>query len=274
MDIRKTLVEVFGDTVEFYETNETLRKNVEEIKKNTRFYAENEYPYVEESVKEGRVSVSKSRSFEAAIRLHQKYPDKKIAVHNFASAKNPGGGVRTGSRAQEECLCRCSTLYPALTTDYLSDKYYNMHRTEKNTPVYTDSVIYTPNVLICKTDDDIPKRLDEADFVPVDIITCAAPNVRWANDIGKKITDKELFDIHVKRAGHIMNIAAANGVDILVLGAFGCGAFKNPADVVAKAYNKVLDEYKTSFDLIEFAIFCTPKETANFEYFNRYIKQS
>lgn len=54
-----------------------------------------------------QVSVSKKRSLEAA----SAYKDLNVCVHNFASASNPGGGVTRGANAQEECLCRCSSLF-------------------------------------------------------------------------------------------------------------------------------------------------------------------
>ena len=61
---------------------------------------------------DAEIIVSKKRSYEAAAG----YPGERVCVHNFASATNPGGGVTKGSSAQEECLCRCSTLYFCLNT--------------------------------------------------------------------------------------------------------------------------------------------------------------
>ena len=62
-------------------------------------------------------------------------------------------------------------------------------------------------------------------------------------------------------------MAARNGADILVLGAFGCGAFRNDPKVVASAYANVLKECRQHFDLIEFAIFCRGFETENYDAF-------
>jgi uncharacterized protein (TIGR02452 family) len=87
------------------------------------------------------------------------------------------------------------------------------------------------------------------------------------------VDNQELYDIHLKRARHILHIAAANRVDILVLGAFGCGAFHNDPEVVAEACKDAIldDQYKDKFDLIEFAIYCKATETRNYEAFNRRI---
>ena len=69
-----------------------------------------------------------------------------------------------------------------------------------------------------------------------------------------------------------MHIAAANGADAVILGAFGCGAFANNPVVVAKAYRDAVTDYRQYFQLIEYAVYCRKNETANYEAFNRIIK--
>ena len=212
--------------------------------------------------------------------LHKEFPDKKIAVLNFASAMRPGGGVKKGARAQEESLCRCSTLFPTIDRRWLWNEYYDVNRAAKDVR-HSDACIYSPGVIICKTDESIPKRMLESEFVTVDVISCAAPDLkkkpynRYNPETGRAINvdNHELFDIHLKRARHILHIAAANRVDILVLGAFGCGAFHNDPEVVAEACKDAIldDQYKDKFDLIEFAIYCKATETRNYEAFNRRI---
>jgi Uncharacterized protein conserved in bacteria len=66
-----------------------------------------------------------------------------------------------------------------------------------------------------------------------------------------------------------MHIAAYNNVDILVLGAFGCGAFQNDPEAVSKAYYAAITVYGSYFDLIEFAIYCRDYETVNYEAFKK-----
>ena len=64
-----------------------------------------------------------------------------------------------------------------------------------------------------------------------------------------KISRDELYELHLSRAQHILNVAAGQGVDILILGAFGCGAFMNDPNTVARAYSDALKEYAQYFDV-------------------------
>ena len=276
---RDQLAEVFRDTQSFYKENRFLRESVENAVANTMYYSTDEYPVLPESAdKQGLIRVSKSKTFEAAVMLHENHSDKKIAVLNFASATNPGGGVKNGSSAQEENLCRCSTLYPTLDQKRMWDLYYSVNRAQSD-PLHTDACIYSPGIVICKTDESIPQRLPEDKFVSIDVITCAAPNLRekpsniYNPDSGNAvhITPDQLYKLHLQRAKHILHIAACNGVDMLVLGAFGCGAFQNDPNVVAKAYRDALKEYGGYFDLIEFAIYCREWETENYDAFRRQL---
>ena len=202
---------------------------------------------------------------------------KKVCVLNFASATNPGGGVTKGSTAQEECLCRCSTLYPCLNNDKMRQLFYNPHRKAEN-PLYNDDCIYTPDVTVFKTDTSVPEKLAEKDWYQVDVLTCAAPNLRrkpsnsmnpHAGKTAAKIRNSDLYDLLVKRITRIFQVAIANGTEILVLGAFGCGAFCNPPMIVARAFRNVQEKYDGYFDTIEYAVFCKKNETENYDAFCR-----
>ena len=81
------------------------------------------------------------------------------------------------------------------------------------------------------------------------------------------ISPSELNLLHRQRAKHILTVAAANEVNILVLGAFGCGAFANDPRVVADATFEALDEFIKYFDVVEFAIYCRKFETENYDAF-------
>ena len=101
------------------------------------------------------------------------------SVHNSAEgqklileeASNPGGGVERGANAQEECLCRCSGLFKCLNAPDAWSGFYMAHRAEHN-PIHNDDIIYTPDVLVFKSDTVKPELMDEADWYTVDVITC------------------------------------------------------------------------------------------------------
>ena len=96
------------------------------------------------------------------------------------------GGVKRGSNAQEECLCRCSGLYVCSSTQTMWDGFYS-HRQAHN-PIYNDDIIYTPAVTVFKTDTEQPEIMDASDWYNVDVITCAAPNLRVKNNYNGVIT--------------------------------------------------------------------------------------
>lgn len=267
-------IEIFQDTLEWIRTDSDLSASVRKAKEKTKVFYEDDYPKFDSSrTKKQEVVVTDHRSFQAAMNLAKENPDARIAVLNFANAFHAGGGVVTGARAQEECLCRCSTLYPLLYRKTLRDSFYK-HHYDLGTQKASDSMIYTEGVVICKTDEDYPRRMKKEDWVTVDVMTVAAPDLRTspnkhANLIGEAINmnSAELFGYHVKRAIHILTIAAAKKADILVLGAFGCGAFKNDPNVVAKAYQVAIEVFPKVFEKIEFAVYCSPKDQKNYDAF-------
>ena len=215
-----------------------------------------------------QIIVTKRRSFEAAWH----YVGYETCVLNFASAKNPGGGVEWGSTAQEECLCRCSTLYANLTDRTCWEKFYEPHR-KQGDQLYNDDCIYTPDVLVFKSDTRSPQLVEQEDWLQCNVITCAAPNLR-PDHTGRMriiIRDDALEELHIQRARRILEIAAARGNDVVILGAFGCGAFRNPPEIVAKAMKQAVKEYRHFFKIIEFAVYCSPRDERNYEVFKRVL---
>ena len=212
---------------------------------------------------EATVIVSKNKTIQAARGY---YDYKRVAVLNFASFKNPGGGVENGANAQEESLCMCSTLYDCISTDSMMSKFYYPHRNSKD-KLYNNDIIYTPDVTVIRDDVDY-KLLDERDWFHVDVLTCAAPNYGCVKN---QVSHNELMDILVNRMRRIFSIAHRYRVEVLILGAWGCGVFGNPPEVVAQAFDMVIKEFKQSFKVIEFAVYCGKDET-NFNVFDKYIE--
>lgn len=260
MATREQNVEVFRDTLSWAREDRQLAHSILEARSDVFF--EDDYPDMgSPAQRDERVEVTGERSFEAAQRLHAELPQARIAVLNFADAFHPGGGVTWGSPAQEECLCRTSTLYPLLITKELDETFYAHHRT-LGRAVATDSVIYTSGVVVCKSDVDVPQRLPPRNWLTLDVMTCAAPDLQDAT-----LPDAALFGYHVKRALHLLDVAAAEGATALVLGAFGCGVFRNDPAVVARAWHVALREFPRAFDRVTFAVWHRPGRTGNFDAF-------
>ena len=269
------LISVFKDSMSRIDSDSSLQQSVASSIASQQFIAEGTIialpkPLYAESA---QVIVTKNRSFEAA----RPYAEQglKIAVLNFASSTNPGGGVTSGASAQEECLCHVSTLYPCLKDESMWDLFYAPHRKARN-PLHNDDIIYTKDVIVFKDDDyqPLPKPFT------VDVITCAAPTLREQSsnrynpsdgDKAPDITPEDLLALHEKRGRQILSAAVANGAQVIILGAFGCGAFKNDPAVVAQAYANILPEYLHYFRTIEFAVYCRPHSPQNFDAFKNFI---
>ena len=278
-DLKQKRIDIFEDTLYLCEKNENLKNSVQNSIKNEVLIkecdsVETSPPRYETKAK---IIVSKKHSFEAAMN----YKDQKVCVHNFASATNVGGGVTRGSNAQEECLCRCSTLYPCINDKKVKIGFHNTHRTMLNngtlTALYNDDCIYTPDVTIFKSDISFPELLPSDKWQTVDVITCAAPNLRERTNSSSvkqavKINNADLKALHTKRANRILDIAKNNGAEVIILGAFGCGAFQNPPQIVAQGILEAIKQHIYDFKVIEFAIYCSPRDSQNYEVFNKYFK--
>ena len=124
--------------------------------------------------------------------------------------------------------------------------------------------------------------MPESDWYDVDVITCAAPNLRdkpsnsYNSGDGNKhvsIKDSELSAIHEKRLRRILEVALSEDRDTIILGAFGCGAFMNSPEVMANASRIVIGDYLHAFRNIEFAVYCPPKDDRNYRTFARVLQE-
>ena len=251
------LVNVFRHTMEVFDTNPELSQSTEEVCRNTLFYEEgflsSRGP---RENREGIVSVVSATTFRCA---HSFAGSGKIAALNFANPFEPGGGVARGARAQEECLCRCSNLYRSLTTPEAAEKYYRPNAEQKNNYLFSDRIIYSPGVTVIKADGTYEMLPDP---FRVDVITCAAPYN------GYKHEPDELKSTYLKRLTIIFETAVENGVDILILGAFGCGAFYIPPRLMAESFRELIEaKYRRYFDRICFAIPAASPADRNFAAF-------
>ena len=155
---------------------------------------------------------------------------EKTAVLNFASYKNPGGKFIEGSSAQEESLCHESFLYNVLKE---MGPYYAYNREHKNKGLYKNRGIYTPSIVF--------ERNATSDFVQCDVITVAAPN-KGAAQKYMSVSDAENLSALHARIEFIRRIAEENNVQTLILGAYGCGVFKQEPKEVANAIKEIFKE--------------------------------
>lgn len=87
------------------------------------------------------------------------------------------------------------------------------------------------------------------------------------------ISYEELRALHTARIQRIFEVAISNGAEVLILGAFGCGAFCNPPELVAEVFAKLTEKYRDNFDVIEYAVFHTQRETANYRAFQNEMEK-
>ncbi len=185
----------------------------------------------------------------------------RILLLNLASAVRPGGGVRDGMGGQEEDLCRKSTLLLSLESD--EAKPYYEYNNGLNTRMGSDAVILTPDVVVFR--DEKGELLDEP--FTISVITCSAPNVRFGYE-GK--TEEEYKTLLRERIEGIPRCAVSFGYKDIILGAFGCGAFKNDAALVSDDFYQALTgPAGRGLAHADFAVLCTPGKEYNYNEFCR-----
>jgi uncharacterized protein (TIGR02452 family) len=192
--------------------------------------------------KETSISVLNETSLSAAKRLHDK--GMEPLVLNFASAKNPGGGFQNGALAQEESLCRSSALYECIR----DHPFYQYHREQSNN-LYSRAAIYTPAVPVFKDDEG-----NTVDKWLCSFVTSAACNLR--NE--RTIDWDKVRELMSRRIYRIFQIGINHGHDALVLGAWGCGVFRNDSDMIAKLFRNAMDEWGCGYKEIVYAVLDKP----------------
>jgi uncharacterized protein (TIGR02452 family) len=171
-------------------------------------------------------------------------------VLNFANKSKVGGGVERGALAQEEDLFRRSSYFLSLDIKY--NPY--LHKQMQGKYLIPEfGAIYTPNVYIIRG----PER-DGFPFIhpfQLDFIACAAYN-RNVNDHDAPKSEKDYLEGMRKKIRAILRLGASTHHDAVVLGAFGCGAFKNDPKVIAPLFREIIHEpeFKGQYKLIAFAI--------------------
>jgi uncharacterized protein (TIGR02452 family) len=195
-----------------------------------------------------RIRVTNGTTLAAARQLHEVYGPERIALLNFASARNPGGGFLSGSQAQEESLARASGLYASISR--MTD-YYAANRRSKSA-LYTDHMIYSPLVPVFRDDAD---QLIEEPWL-VSMITAPAVNAGVVRSQEPENVSR-IREVMDRRIEFVLALAVHYGHDALVLGAWGCGVFANDPREVAELFAGHLlgqGRYVAAFAEVAFAV--------------------
>lgn len=195
---------------------------------------------------EYNISVINSDSVSAVVDYSKQ---RKSCILNMASYKRPGGGVKRGSRAQEECLFRCSNL-----THVISEDFY---------PLIENQCLYTKDVIFFKD-----FNYDYMDEVKSDVVTIAAFNL---NEQEIDTTDSYYINTTKQKIRLMLSLAIKNDVDNIILGSFGCGVFKNDPEQMSEFFHDILEKenYRVYFKNVVFAIINDHNSVGNnFEIFN------
>ena len=187
------------------------------------------------------IRVVNGDSFECAAGL------ERPLVMNFANAHHAGGGFLLGAKAQEEALCRASTLYASISSE-AAKKMYRYNNTHIS-PVDSDYMLLSPEVCVFRSSDG--ELLTEPYNVAV--WTAPAPNRRGAAFM---TSCKRLDEVMTERIRKFLSAAAVCGYPSIVAGAWGCGAFGHSAERVSGYFRKILidENYMRLFRTVVFAV--------------------
>ena len=208
-----------------------------------------------------RLELGNESTLGAAHELVSSGKYRHVAALNFASAKNPGGGFLNGSLAQEESLAVSSALYLSLRK---AEEYYNYHRGSSSL-LYSERMIFSPACPVF--------RVDNGDLLPqpylLSIVTSAAPNAGAIRDNAPEL-EPQIPEVFRRRAELVLALAASRGVDALILGAWGCGVFRNDPVMVAQTFAELLrpgGPWHGHFETVRFAVLDNQASPVIFEAF-------
>jgi uncharacterized protein (TIGR02452 family) len=208
-------------------------------------------------------------------------------VMNLADAYTACGMYKRGSRAQEESLCRVSTLSRSLfqfykATSGKASRYADEANVKIREYAYPMDLnfggIYSPDVTVFRNANDLYAFTEEVFKVGIVSVAAVDFNEKHGKNREYQAADggftEEGIEVMKNKIRTIYRIALINGHDSLVAGAFGCGAFRLPADKVAQLFSEVYHEpeFKNKFAEITFAILDKEGDRGKFAPFYKIFK--
>jgi len=281
---RRQLADVFQQTIDIVQEGRYTSKNGEEVElldnepmlKGSRFYTKpldaskvptlSEKAFSERDEKENKENLEGGKAEECKTKIIVRNDDSihcghalqqegyKPVVLNLASRRNPGGGVKNGSRAQEESLFRSTNLFLSMYryAEYAEDYGLEKSRFQYPMPVRFGG-IYVPKATVFRAGAKDDFALLDTPYY-MSFVAVAAINHPELDADGNIC--QEDANLTKNKMRTMLRIGLLNGHDSIVLGAFGCGAFHNPPKHIARLFHEVIDEkeFKDKYKLIAFAI--------------------
>lgn len=172
----------------------------------------------------------------------QRFGEGHVAVVDPASFTRPGGAYEDGAFGPEQILCAESNLYPILTS--IAPAYHQKNRGYARGTLFTDRTAYIPDVIFLRGG-----TIKKADVIVI-------PEPVKARALENHRSLRECEHALQERVSTLLCIAAANEVDTLIVGAFGCGRNGYDAPFVAEAFKAWIDEHPGA---IKKVVFATPR---------------
>ena len=260
---RRQLADVFQQTIDIVQEGSYTSENGEEVElldnepmlKGSRFYTKpldaSSVPTLSEECKT-KIIVRNDDSIHCGHALQQE--GYNPVVLNLASRRNPGGGVKNGSRAQEESLFRSTNLFLSMYryAEYAEDYGLEKSRFQYPMPVRFGG-IYVPKATVFRAGAKDDFALLDTPYY-MSFVAVAAIN-HPELDANGNICQEDV-NLTKNKMRTMLRIGLLNEHDSIVLGAFGCGAFHNPPKHIARLFHEVIDEkeFKDKYKLIAFAI--------------------
>ena len=228
----------------------------DEAARRTILYSEEIVPHHHDAIYDTEIKAVEEDCLKFARRLVTEL-NEEVCVLNMANRRTPGGGVINGAGAQEEYLFRCSTYYKSLFQFSELSYMYGLEHAEKQYPLDRNfGGVYSPDITVFRGPEEEGYPLLEEPWKVNMIAVPAISRPRTVSLGGELRIAPDLIEGVKNKMRTILRIAYMNRQDTLVLGALGCGAFKNPPHHIAELFKEILDEdeFKGIFKHVFFAI--------------------
>jgi uncharacterized protein (TIGR02452 family) len=207
-----------------------IGQSVAQSVQSTAVFSAEEISTVENDVRRDTVYTVKALSTVDGAAWLWRQTGRVPTILNFASAKHPGGGFENGAMAQEEDIAYRSSLYASLRSQ---PEYYRESLNDLHDGLYFDKAVFTPGMVVIR----------DADYRFIDPWNChcvsaPAPNRSAARRSG--VSEADVQAAMLRRIQLVLAIMAQTGASDIVLGAYGCGVFKNDPSYVAEQFSTTL----------------------------------